>query len=66
MASNLIEISVDWGTVKDALRDMLITGGYGKLWEQYCYDNNIPADIKLGFLDFLADVPEKIFNDDDD
>lgn len=65
MANNVIEISVNWDAVKDALRNTLITGGFGQLWEDYCWEHNVPAEIKLGFLDYLANAPDKIFDDDD-
>ncbi len=65
MASNVLEVKISWDTVKEALRHFLITGGYGQLWEEYCFEHNIPADIKLGFLDYLADASDKIFEDDD-
>jgi hypothetical protein len=66
MASNVIEVTVNWESVKDAMRHALVTGGFGQMWEAYCWENNVPPDIKLGFLDYLANAPDKIFEDDDD
>jgi hypothetical protein len=65
MASSIIEITINWDVVKDGIRRELITGGFGQLWEDYCWQNNVPADIKLGFLDYLAAAPDSLFNEEE-
>lgn len=39
--------------IKETLRELIITGGFGQLWEQYCHEEAVDEKIKCGFLDFL-------------
>ncbi len=47
-------------TVKQAVRDVIILE-FGGIWEQYAFENNIPEEIYIGFLDYLNKKIDKSF-----
>lgn len=54
MASNEITIKFDGefaNKINQKIRDVVMLE-FGEVWEEYCFDNNVPADIKIGFLDY--------------
>lgn len=38
---------------KETIRELIIAGEFGKLWEQYCHEKGVDEKIKCSFLDFL-------------
>lgn len=55
-------------TIHDALREVLISD-IGSLWDDYCYENSVPPEIKIhgiGFLEDFAGKLEKINTEEDD
>lgn len=60
MAQNSFEMKIDFEPLKQSLRDYLIAGEWGEMWENYCYENNVPVEIKLGFLDYISKEIEEI------
>jgi hypothetical protein len=39
-------------SVEDIIRQILISD-IGELWDGYCYENNVPPEIKLHGIEFL-------------
>jgi hypothetical protein len=54
MASSIIEITINWDVVKDGIRRELITGGFGQLWEDYCWQNNGASGYQVRVLRLLG------------
>lgn len=55
MANEVITIKLDDNFKKDvqqAVRDIMILE-FGALWEEYCFENMVSPNIKIGFLDYL-------------
>jgi hypothetical protein len=53
-SSNGIRLTVDTKQpIRETLRELIITGEFGQLWELYCHEEGIDDKIKCGFLDFL-------------
>jgi hypothetical protein len=55
MADNSITIKFEGDfkqKIEQSMRDVLILE-FGEMWEEYCYENNISPNIKIGFLDHL-------------
>jgi hypothetical protein len=51
---NGIKLTVDTKQpFKETIRELIITGEFGQLWEQYCNEEGVDEKIKCGFLDFL-------------
>lgn len=46
-------------TIDQAVRDILISD-IGSLWDDYCYENNVPSDIKLHGLNMLEGFAKRL------
>jgi hypothetical protein len=45
--------------IDQTIRDVLISD-IGELWDDYCYRNNIPPNLKLEVIDFLEDFSNQL------
>lgn len=55
MATGEIKVVIDWAEINEGIRKALAEGDLAQLWEDYCYENNIPSDIKIGFMNFCKE-----------
>lgn len=44
--------------IQQAFRDVLVFE-FGGMWEEYCFQNGIAPEIKLGFLDFMNQITDQ-------
>lgn len=55
-----LEIIFDFKpAIEKAIRGCLISD-IGSLWDDYCYDNNVPPEIKLHGINFLEQFAEQL------
>ena len=60
MAELKLDITVEVKqTVSDMVRQALIVD-YGMMWDDYCYENNVPSEIKLHGIQFLEHFANEI------